>query len=258
MSPARQRRPLTAAEEPFLIVRSQAADLSGGFVIETHEHPWHQLLWACSGAMTVTGGRASWMVPPGKSVFLPAGIPHSIHMWGKVGFRSLYFPASLNATALEGSECRVLSVTPLLRELILRIIEVGALDGRISAHRNLSSVLLEEMALAPVTPVSLPLPEDPRARKVAGHILSCPSSGDSIDALARRYGASRRTLERLFRRQTGLSFGMWRQKARLLDSIRLLAEGKSVTEAAFDSGYAGVSAFVAAFKRTFGYTPGRL
>jgi len=88
--------------------------------------------------------------------------------------------------------------------------------------------------------------------------LSCPSSGDSIDALARRYGASRRTLERLFRRQTGLSFGMWRQKARLLDSIRLLAEGKSVTEAAFDSGYAGVSAFVAAFKRTFGYTPGRL
>ena len=51
--------------------------------------------------------------------------------------------------------------------------------------------------------------------------------------------------------------GLWRQKVRMLDSIRLLAEGKSVTEAAFDTGYASVSAFIAAFRHTFGCTPGR-
>ena len=83
-------------------------------------------------------------------------------------------------------------------------------------------------------------------------------TGGSVDELARKHGIARRTLERRFREETGMSFGMWRQKARLLDSIRLLAEGKSVTDAALDSGYSSVSAFIAAFKGTFGYTPGSL
>ena len=63
-----------------------------------------------------------------------------------------------------------------------------------------------------------------------------PPCTDTFDHLSHRYGASRRTLERLFRHETGLSFGLWRQKARMLDSIRLLAEGKSVTDAALDTG----------------------
>jgi AraC-like DNA-binding protein len=81
---------------------------------------------------------------------------------------------------------------------------------------------------------------------------------ESVDALARQHGLARRTLERRFREETGMSFGMWRQKARLLDSIRLLAEGRSVTETALECGYASVSAFIAAFRSTFGHTPGRL
>jgi AraC-like DNA-binding protein len=83
-----------------------------------------------------------------------------------------------------------------------------------------------------------------------------PAADDSLDQLARRHGAGRRTLERIFRGETGMSFGMWRQQARLLHSVSALAEGKPVTEAALDAGYASVSAYIAAFKRTFGCTPG--
>jgi AraC-like DNA-binding protein len=78
-----------------------------------------------------------------------------------------------------------------------------------------------------------------------------------VDDLARRHAVGRRTLERLFRNETGMSFGLWRQKARLSDAVRLLAEGRSVTDAALDTGYSSVSAFIAAFKRTFGCTPGQ-
>jgi AraC-like DNA-binding protein len=99
---------------------------------------------------------------------------------------------------------------------------------------------------------------DPRARGVAQYVMTCPSAGETLEQLCRQHGASRRTLERLYREETGLSFGMWRQKVRMLDSIRQLAEGKSVTNAALDSGYVSVSAFIAAFKRTFGCTPGQL
>ena len=232
-------------------------NMSHGYVIESHTHPWRQIISAWSGAMTIYGGRSSWIVPPGMAVLIPAGTRHSIRMWGDVSGRSLYFPPTLQAPALSCEECRVLSVTPLLRELICRVIEWRALDTRIPAHQTLLSLLLDEMNTGPETQLSLPLPADERAAAVAQHILACPSSDETIDALSHRYGASKRTLERLFCQETGLSIGLWRQKARMLDSIRLLAEGKSVTTVALDTGYASLSAFIAAFRKTFGYTPGR-
>jgi len=239
-------------------VRSLATDYSSGYLIEEHTHPWRQLLYASTGAMTVYAGQWTWMIPPGRAVFIPAGRPHSIRMWGEVAMRSLAFPADLDEPALRLTDCRVIAVTSLLRELILRVIEMAALDGRIPAHRLLLGVLLDEMDQAPSNPLSLPLPEDPRALAVAREVLARPGEPQSLDLLARRYGVGRRTLERQFRGETGISFGLWQQKARLLESIRTLAEGRSVTDAALDAGYSSVSAFIAAFKRTFGCTPGRL
>jgi AraC-like DNA-binding protein len=111
---------------------------------------------------------------------------------------------------------------------------------------------------APVTPLALPLPADPRAAGVAQQVLAAPADDSDLDRLGRLHGAGRRTLERIFRAETGLSFGMWRQQARLLHSVSALAEGKPVTEASLDAGYASLSAYIAAFKRTFGCTPGKL
>jgi AraC-like DNA-binding protein len=258
VSQPRQIPKLTLEQEPFLAVRSFAAGYFSGHVIAPHIHDWHQLLFACTGVMTVSGGRSSWLVPPSNALFLPAGCAHSIRMWGLVNMRSLLFPAALESPALAHRECRVLSVTPLLRELILRVVETSALDTRIPAHQRLLDVLLDELHRASVNPLHLPMPADSRATAVADHVLSNPAAAETLDSLARRFGVGRRTLERLFRNETGISFGLWQQKARLLDSIRLLAEGKSVTEAALDAGYASLSAFIAAFRRTFGYTPGRL
>lgn len=255
MPQSRQR--LTAEQEPFLTVRSFACDYSSRHAIEPHAHEWHQLLYACAGAMTVHAGRLSWMIPPGKAVFLPAGCRHSIRMWGEVAMRSLAFPRAA-AEVLEGEECRVLPVTPLLRELILRIVSMAALDSRVPTHQRLLGVLLDEMKAAPVEPLALPLPVDSRALTAARLVLDAPGSEETLDALSRRCGAGRRTLERIFRAETGMSFGLWRQKVRMLESVRLLAEGRSVTDAALDTGYGSVSAFIAAFKNTFGCTPGRL
>ena len=264
MSPARQHPALTLEQEPHLVVRSLATDYSSGYLIEEHTHAWRQLLYASAGAMTVYAGQWTWMIPPGRAVFIPAGRPHSIRMWGEVAMRSLCFPAGLDEPALRFDDCRVIAVTPLLRELILRVIEMSALDERVAPDRRLLSVLLDEMHQvdemhqARTNPLALPLPRDPRALAVARDVLACPGVEPSLDKLARRYGTGRRTLERLFRGETGISFGLWQQKARLLESVRALAEGRSVTNAALDAGYSSVSAFIAAFKRTFGCTPGRL
>jgi AraC-like DNA-binding protein len=258
MSPGRHRRELTAEQEPFLVARSHDTSYSNGYVIQPHKHDWHQLLYASSGAMTVSASQMSWMIPPGRAVFIPAGQAHSIRMWGLVAMRSLYFPAGFAATALAGTECRVLSVTPLLRELILRVVELSALDSRVDAELRLMKVVMSEIQDASIEPLSLPLPSDSRALAAANCVLKNPASAATLNGLARECGMSPRTLERLFRAQTGMRFSMWRQKARMLESVRLLVAGESVTSAALGSGYASVSAYIATFKQTFGYTPSTL
>jgi AraC-like DNA-binding protein/quercetin dioxygenase-like cupin family protein len=267
MSPNRQlalrqhaivpRRRLAAEQEPFLVARALSATYSSGSVLNPHKHAAHQLLFASSGAMTVTGDRTSWMIPPGRAVLIPAGIQHSIRMWGEVAMRSLYFPVTVDAPGF-GDTCRVISIGPLLRELILRVAELAALDSRVDVEARLMTVLMDELAAANVEPLLLPLPSDARALAVAGCVLKNPADDATADALARRCGVSTRTLERLFRAETGMRFGLWRQKAKLLESVRVLAERGSVTDAALESGYASVSAYISAFKQTFGCTPGKL
>ncbi len=252
------RRRLTAEQEPFLVARALSTTYSNGSVLHPHRHASHQLLFASSGAMTVTGDRTSWMIPTGRAVLIPAGSPHAIRMWGDVAMRSLYFPVSAPAPAFNIEACRVISIGPLLRELILRIAELGALDSREPAESRLMSVLMDELAAVRIEPLLLPLPADERALTAANHVLTNPAEDATTDGVARRSGLSARTLERLFRAETGMSFGLWRQKARLLESIRLLAQGGSVTDAALDSGYSSVSAYIAAFKQTFGCTPGAM
>lgn len=254
---------LTAEQEPFLAIRSLATNYASGYRIEPHQHPWHQVLFASSGAMTVTTSRASWMIPTGRAVFIPTRSVHALRMWGLVEMRTLYLspPLTRFENLAEGGECRVIEVTPLLRELILRAVERVGLDSRVAPDMWMIRMLEDELQAAMAAEhsrLALPLPADERARALAHHVLANPSNAETLDKLAHQHGAARRTLERRFREETGMSFGMWRQKARLLDSIRLLAEGKSVTDAALDSGYSSVSAFIAAFKGTFGYTPGRL
>jgi AraC-like DNA-binding protein len=251
---------LTPEQEPFLAVRSLATNYASGYRIERHQHSWHQLLFASSGAMTVFVSQASWMIPTGRAVFIPGRCVHAIRMWGLVEMRTLYFSPPL--TSFDNSECRVIEVSPLLRELILRTVEIAGLDSRTAPDTCMTGLLEAEVKAAIAaernSPLVLPMPTDERARALARHVLEQPLTTKPVDELAQKYGLARRTLERRFRDETGMSFGMWRQKARLLDSIRLLAEGNSVTDAALDCGYSSVSAFIAAFKMTFGYTPGRL
>lgn len=255
------RRPrLTAEQEPFLAVRSLATNYAAGYRIESHAHPWHQLLYATSGAMTVSTLQSSWMIPTARAVFIPAQTAHTIRMWGTVEMRTLYLSPAL--TRSQSNACCVIEIAPLLRELILRTVERMGLDSRAAHDARLIGLLEDEletaMAEAQNSALVLPMPRDERVLALANSILARPLGSENIDDLARQHGVARRTLERRYRDETGMSFGIWRQKARLLHSIRLLAEGKSVTEAALDCGYASLSAFIAAFKGTFGFTPGRL
>lgn len=242
-------------DERDLIVRTLALGLPAGQRLEGHNHGWPQLIYATEGVMTVTTEVGVWVVPPQRAAWVPAGMDHEIIVTGRLAMKTLFIRPEYSARL--PVDCIVIQVTHLLRELVLRIVGLGSLAGVVPEHVRLADVLIDELVGIRSVPLQLPLPRDPRARRVALGIRDEPSCQDDLATLAEGSGASARTLERLFLRETGMTFGRWRQQARLLKALGSLAEGASVTNAALDVGYESTSAFIAMFKRVLGETPGR-
>jgi len=222
-----------------------------------HDHAWHQLTFAARGHLEVITDQARHIVPADRAVWVPAGTQHAEVMRAPISMRSIYIsrlsPVPGGAAATD--RVRTIAVTPLLRELILHISRIGALDRRKPEQARLVGVLLDQLAAARDVSLALPSPRDPRARRFAELVTRTPGDDASIAALARRAGASLRTIERCFLRETGVAVGDWRRRVRLFHALRLLEDGGSVTEVALDVGYATTSAFSHAFARQFGRSP---
>lgn len=236
-------------------IRSHAIGNTTAYTIPKHSHDWHQLIYASRGVMTVNTSTGSWVVPSRRAVWVPAGIEHEVEMSASVSMRTLYLRTGL-AEVLP-SDCCVVNVSPLLRELILRTIEIGMLNRNIALHKHLIDVILDQFHTLATMPLKLPMPVDVRAVRVAELVRANPADAKSLDELSRNTGASKRTIERLFQSETEMTFGKWRQQLRMLHALRLLAAGEPVTTAALEVGYDSTSAFIAAFKSTVGTTPGR-
>ncbi len=236
-------------------VRSLAMTLRTGARVGTHAHPWGQLVFACSGVMRVATDGGAWLAPATKAIWLPAGVAHAIEIQGETAMRTLYV-AGVRAEPLPRAPA-VLEVTPLLRELILHIVHIGMLRPQTPEHDRLAGVLVDLIRAAREEDLFLPMPTDPRGAALARRLQDAPEAASDLDGLAERSGASLRTLQRIFPRETGLTLEAWRQKARLIHAVGRLASGASVTAAALDCGYRSVGAFIAAFRRQFGVTPGR-
>lgn len=248
-------------------------------VTETeHDHAWHQLTFATRGHLEVVTDEARHIVPTDRAVWVPAGTPHTEIMRAPISMRSIYISrlAFLPGRVVPGrtapDRVRTIRVAPLLRELILHISRIGALDRRKPEQARLVGVLLDQLATAPDESLALRSPRDPRARRLADLIMRELGDGGatggatgaarsrgvaSISMLARKAGASLRTIERCFVAETGASVGDWRRRVRLFHALRLLEGGASVTTVALEVGYASTSAFSHAFMRQFGRPPSR-
>jgi len=251
MSKIRQASPdRDTAAEPA--IRTLAEDYPAGFLIPAHAHRRDQLVHATRGVMTVTAAGSTWVVPPRRGVWIPAGVEHDIATSGMVEMRTLYLRRGL-ARHL-GEACVVVHVSALLEELILEACRIGDLESDDRRERHLIDVIVDQVRIIKMVPLQLPDPRDARALKVAHAILAYPEPG-SLEDLCRYAGASRRTVERLFRAEVGMGLGRWRQQARLMHGMRLLAQGAKVSHAALEAGYATPSAFIAMFRKALGVTP---
>lgn len=234
-------------------VAAMAKDFAAGHHIAPHHHERAQLIFAAHGAMLVSTPGGSWAVPPQRAVWMPAGIVHEIRMAGDVAMRTLYVRG--DAAARLASTVRVLAVSPLLRELILRACALPVSYDEDGPAGRLMALILDEIAALPAVALDLPMPSDARLGRICRALSAEPGATRSLPDWGRAVGASARTLARLFVKETGLSFAAWRQQARLLAATAMLAAGEPITRIALELGYESPSAFTAMFKRALGAPP---
>lgn len=230
-----------------------ARDLPNHHQIDSHQHPRGQLIYAYSGAILVNTELGTWVVPPQRAVWVPPGILHSMRACGNVEMRTVYLREDHTPAQLSG--CCVVSVPPLLRELIVAMVHVPLDYDEQGRDGMLVQLLLQEIKPLQIVRLHLPMPKDPRLSKICQRILAEPSDETTVDEWSKFVGASARTIIRLFPEQTGLTFSQWKQQARLLAAIQLLATNQNVTDIALQLGYESPSAFSAMFKRAIGVTP---
>jgi AraC-like DNA-binding protein/mannose-6-phosphate isomerase-like protein (cupin superfamily) len=230
-----------------------ARDVGDHHTTSWHSHKRAQLVFATSGVMVVRTRQGAWVIPPQRAVWVPAGMEHETETIGQVAMRTVYVEAA--AARRLARQCCAVNVSPLLRELILRAATLPVLYARRRPEARIMQMILDEIRESSMLPLHLPVPSHQRLANICNAILRDPRCHHTLAQLARHEGMSKRTAERLFAREVAMTFSRWRQQARLLAALTRLAAGKSVKQAAFESGYSSQSAFTSTFKRTFGTTP---
>ena len=253
MSQKRQAGILDRAGDLKSAITTLSRNYLAGHVVPLHFHERDQVVYASRGVMTVGTRSGTWVVPPHRAVWIPAETPHTIVMSGLVAMRTLYLKPCL-AKRLP-RDCCVINISTLLKELMLHACTVRTLKKTVKSQVHLAAVILYQLEAVQTIPLQLPHLSDPRLVRIAEILMNDPGDCRTLAQLCRVTGTGKRSVERLFQQEVGMTFGRWRQQLRLMRGMQLLAEGEKVTHAALESGYSTPSAFISMFRKALGITP---
>jgi len=223
--------------------------------MDFHQHRKGELLLALRGVLSCEVEGSFWIVPPQSAIWVPGGVVHKFDAAGVIECYVVFIEpgAAMNLP----SKCCALATTPLLRELLIRSANLPMLYPEGGMETHLVTLLLDELALAPVGNLHLPMPADARLRKIVSMIMADPADHGTMLTWAKRVGMSERSLARLLSQETGMSFGRWRRQLHLMLAVKWLGTGSSVQQVADDLGYESAGSFVTMFRKALGTSPGR-
>ncbi len=220
-----------------------------------HEH-WGELAFAKSGYFVICTPLGNYIAPPHVGVWIPPGLEHEWYLPEAAIDCSLFICPQVLAAYPNFQTYHALNLSKFLQELIIFLARQS--HEYTPSISRLVGVLLDQLPLQPVLGSPLLMPKDRRLVALCIKMMKEPESNSTIKAYCEQIGMSERSLARLFKEQTGKTFGSWRSEIRLEHAAKQLKNGENVTEVAFSCGYKSVSSFIYIFKKKYGYTPGRV
>jgi len=242
-SSARPPRPLT--------IRAQSIPARHYF--PEHAHDWHQLVYAIDGILTISTSGRTFITSPEQAAWLPTGVVHRVGSLLGAEFRSLWIADDFGKEL--SIEPSVLSVTPLLKALIVEAAEISGQEDVDGYRGRVVALILDQLHRAPKLPGALPWPRSAPLIRICEALFLDPNDQRSADDWARELGMSVRTLTRRFEAEVDAPLRSWRRQLRVFRAIELLSSGMSVTGVAMELGYGSASAFIFAFRNEMGKSP---
>jgi len=227
----------------------------GVYESSRHTHPKAQLIIGMKGMVTCEAANSLWIVPSDYAVWIPGEVEHAVRGSGELDLYVVFIDTH-SVLGLPSDHC-MLSISPLLRELIREAARLPYLYDLAGPHGRLVQTMLDQLAIAHKERLHLPLPADDRLRRIAMAIAREPSDKATMGDWAKRTALSERTLSRLVPQQTGMSFRCWRQQLQVMIAIERLSAGEAVHVVAIDLGFESTSAFISMFRKVLGKPPGR-
>jgi AraC-like DNA-binding protein len=226
-----------------------------GVVLPRHQHPTGQLVFATSGVMLVETPLTRWTVPPQRALWVPPAQPHAIHILSDTELRTVYCQPELIAQSVPSvhlNEVHAVVVSPLIRALVL-----GLFDQQFDhpTRQAMVGLLLQTLRQTPSLPTHLPMPFSDGLRRAITELLEANDWEISLHDIASMANLSERTFTRHFTAEVGLSFRVWRQRARIIASLDMLASDRSIKTIAHTLQFASAAAYIAAFRGMLGCTP---
>ncbi|BAN47791.1 helix-turn-helix domain-containing protein [Metapseudomonas resinovorans] len=242
-------------DEADWMLSVSATDYPDGWRVAPHCHNKHQLIYAIEGVMVVHSESTQWTVPPSRGIWMPTGQVHAIRCVSPVKMRSVFVRPD---RALDmPAESKAVSISPLLRELIQVSTDIAEPYEQDSREARVMNLILDELKILPTLPLHLPQPADARIRSICSTLQEDPGDGSTLADWSARLNLDEKTIQRLFQKEAGMTFGQWRQQARLLLALERIALGEKIIDVAGELGYESPSAFTTMFKKQFGTTPSK-
>ena len=220
-----------------------------------HAHAQAQLTFAASGMVEVHTGDGRWLVPSQLGVWIPAGVMHRVEVLTDAELLMVHWEPSLAqawAPPTRLDRTFALRVTPLMRALL----DAAFADGIAADKTDLVlRLMLHELSETAHAPTFLPVPTSAVGRRIADVAAGDVRNALSVETIAARAATSVRTLSRVFLAETGLTFKVWRQRARIVQAMDRLARGKAIAQVSSELGFASAASFSCAFRQVTAMTP---
>lgn len=237
-------------EQPIKTI-NRSIDL--GSVVQMHKHTWGQFIYANKGVLSVVTDTERYIVPPEQGVWILPDINHEVTALTDVELTSFYL-ANTTLSNLPKS-CCVLAINNFLKTLILEAKKITPDNLSQQSNELLLQLILLKLSSSPKVTLQLPYPKDKRLLTMLSMIQSDPANKYDLVQWGDIVGASSRTLSRLFKTETGITYNQWRKRLNLQIAISKLGNGESIAKIAADLGYESPSAFSYMFRESTGVTP---
>jgi AraC-like DNA-binding protein len=230
----------------------------GVYATRWHQHRKHQLLYAEDGVLTLQTEAKEYILPARRGAWIPGQLQHRVSSRSPgLYLRTLYFGTGERGGTVPG-ELTVFSISALAREMILYTQRWSPTEQAAPLERRFFQairLLVPEWCSNPI-PLALPTTEQPQLQSATESIRANLSQLDDLPTIAGQYGMSERTLQRLFKKELGMTYQSYVRVARIIEALeRLIQPGASVTDVAYAVGYKSLSSFSQTFRLLMGMSP---